>query len=178
MDYTWEIRPAYFIGSAALATGAGLHLAGLLTPRWTVISEDVHIGLFEWCSFGVCTVMLTDRKPASLLSCQVLAILGSVSGCLALLLTLFYLALLRCGCGSWKGVLVGASCFSTLAFLSIVINACVWSSRTIKDLHGSHTGSMGYSYVLSCVGGGVLGAAGIYLVPLGRYETSEYQLLR
>ncbi|XP_059152343.1 epithelial membrane protein 1-like [Physella acuta] len=146
----------------AAGVGVVLHIVGLATPEWTNLPNiplfgSRSYGLWQLCAGGNCVDYPT--KADSLAACEAFAILGMLAGCVAVVFAILQLVFKINGKpqNSKFNLAIIGGCFS--AFVCILITVAVWGGEIHEPMTAGNA-EIGYSFILSIVGGCLLAIAG------------------
>ncbi|CAL1546898.1 unnamed protein product [Lymnaea stagnalis] len=157
-----------------IGVGVLLHIVGLATPEWSALHEggaSGSFGLWKICSDDnvkgqICMEYSSEQNYPeefndSVKACDAFAILGMVASFLGLALAAISVILPIVGKpkNAMLPVISLAGCGASFVFILIAI--IVWGAKVHADYLEKLTLKIGYSFILSIIGGILIGVGGV-----------------
>ncbi|XP_059164757.1 uncharacterized protein LOC131947531 [Physella acuta] len=153
------------VGSLAavvvLSVGVILHIGGLATPGWSVQDGWAKYGLWKVCDQSYCKEH--SFKPAALEACEAMAIIGTWISFVAMAVAwidIFHKILGKDAALPFHLISAAAAIIS---FVFILIGVIIWGAKL-----NNHLMKIGYSFILSIIGGILIATGGIIYGIFGR----------
>ncbi|KAH9490822.1 hypothetical protein Btru_032506 [Bulinus truncatus] len=153
----------YILSCALSAVGLGLVIVGLVTPLWTYAhiekgndTRRLSLGLWQSCADKVCEG-ITVTRPATLIACEVLALLSALFGVICCFVLSYHLLKQLCKRPSSQWLFTVAMATGASSAVCIIIAVSIWRAEYYDDEDNIY---VGYSLILAVVGGTLLAIAG------------------
>ncbi|CAL1539310.1 unnamed protein product [Lymnaea stagnalis] len=161
------------VGLILIGVGTLLHTVGLTTPAWSVIKSSFKTsgsyGLWKYCELGSCFdypfgTAVADVFEDCIKTCEAFAILGMLASVLGLATAAISVVLRVRGKPNNPlfGAISFAGCIASFVFIMICIS--VWSAKVNSEFV-SLIFDIGYSFILSTIGGIFICVGGVTFRP-------------
>ncbi|XP_059152364.1 epithelial membrane protein 1-like [Physella acuta] len=157
-----SVQVGAIVAIVLLFVGIILHIVGLATPEWMLIkNNELTIGLWQACSHGVC-LTFADFPIAgldSIKACEAMAIIGMLISFVAIAtagIAVYHNITGKEASASFQQI---ATATSVISFVFILIGIIVWGAKVHEP--ASAVANIGYSFILSIIGGILIAVGGI-----------------
>ncbi|XP_012946217.1 uncharacterized protein LOC106013907 [Aplysia californica] len=157
------VNPLVLVGTAVLGLGVLLHIVGMATPVWSVVKgdSDTSFGVFKRCAkvFGSHVCVSYIVTTAEYKAVQAMTIIGVLFGGVALAVSVLIVVFSLTGKSQHKMMPLLAVGASFGSFFFILLGVIIWGAAIHAD--NSSLLDIGYSFILSIVGGILVAVGGI-----------------
>ncbi|XP_005112974.1 uncharacterized protein LOC101863642 [Aplysia californica] len=169
------VNPLVLVGTAVLGIGVLLHIVGMATPVWSVsiVSDDYSVGPFKSCLLTMlgqkCST--NENVPSEYKAVQAMTIIGVLFGGVALAVSVLIFVFSLMGKSQHKMMPLLAVGASFGSFFFILLGVIIWGAAIHDDI--SKAFDIGYSFILSIVGGVLVVVGGLMVFIGGRGSVSS-----